>query len=260
MLLFLGLFNKESKIIRIPLEFSSGSPLVAVEIEGKPHYMILDLGNSCEFTLKRDVLETILKKERQGIRTNVHLDGQKSSVPKYLLQRMQIQNGEIIHTIVEEDSEITQENVSGRIGRNTLQTCNLLLDFSHSLIFILRDFDDLRKEKYSKKDFQEIPFRLTRWGAVFNIETDLGIKRFFINTSAPFSAIRKLQYEEEKIITAKFKIGKIDLGNTYLNPIDIDQALDDIDGYLGIDFLKNNILYLDYKKSKAWICPEKFQK
>lgn len=256
-ILFFGLFNKESKTIRIPLEFSSECPIMKVEIEGKPHTLILDLGSSCEFALKRDVLETISKKERLGTHTIIGLEGQEHTASKYLLQRIRIQNSEVIHTIAEEDNNIVQKDISGRVGRNVLQTCNLLLDFSHSLFFILKNFDDLKSENYSIRDFQEIPCILTRWGAVFTIETDFGIKRFFINTSASLSGIRNFQEKQQnqKIVTSKFKIGEVDLGNTDLDVVNISPLLNDVDGYLGVDFFKKNIIFLDFQKSKALIYP-----
>lgn len=253
MFLFFGLFNKESKTIRIPLDFSHEFPIMQVEIEGKSHPLILDLGIPCEFALKRDVLEAISKKERVGTHTTIDLEGQEYTAPKYLLQRVRMQNGEVIHTIAEEDNDIVQADISGRVGRNTLQTCNLLLDFSRSLLFILKNFEDAKG--YSIRDFQEIPFTLTRWGALFTIETDLGTKRFFINTSAPLSTIRKSELSQEKMITSKFKIGEVDLGKTHLDIANIAPSLNDIDGYLGVDFFKRNVIYLDYQKSKALICP-----
>ena len=253
-ILFFGLFNKEPKAIRVPLEFSHEFPIMNVEIEGKTHALILDLGSSCEFALKREVLEGISKKERLGTHTSMGLEGQKHTAPKYLLQRIRIQNGEIIHTTAEEDNDMAQDGISGRVGRNTLQTCNLLLDFSNSTLFILKNFDDLKTENYSIRDFQEIPFTFTRWGAVFTVETDFGIKRFFINTSAPFSGIRNSQ-ENQKITTSKFKIGEVDLGNMSLDTVNISPSLNDIDGYLGVDFFKRNIIFLDFQKSKAFIHP-----
>ncbi len=254
-LLFFGLFTKEPKAIRIPLDFSHEIPIMQVEIEGKSHPLILDLGIPCEFALKRDVLKAISKKERLGTHTTIDLDGQEYTAQKYLLQRIRIQNGEVIHTIAEEDDDIVQADISGRVGRNTLQTCNLLLDFSRSLLFILKNFEDLKAEDYSIRDFQEIPFTLTRWGAIFTIETDFGTKRFFINTSAPLSTIRKFQESPERITTSKFKIGEVDLGKTHLDIANIAPSLNDIDGYLGVDFFKKNVIFLDYQKSKALICP-----
>ncbi len=254
---FFGLFNKEPKAIRIPLEFSSEFPIMKVEIEGKSHALILDLGSSCEFALKQNVLEILSKKERLGTHMTIGLDGQEHTASKYLLQRIRIQNGEVIHTIAEEDNNIVQDDISGRVGRNTLQTCNLLLDFSRSLLFILKNFEDFKTENYSIRNFQEIPFILTRWGAVFTVETDFGIKRFFINTSAPFSSIRSSQekQQKEKVTTSKFKIGEVDLGNTDINVVNISHSLNDIDGYLGVDFFKRNVIFLDFQKNKALICP-----
>jgi hypothetical protein len=255
--LLFGCFNnKGAKVIRVPLEFSSEFPIMKVEIEGNSHSLILDLGSSCEFALKSDVLESLSKKERLGAHTTVDLEGGEHTASKYLLQRIRIQNGEVIHTVVEEDGDIAQNEISGRVGRNVLQTCNLLLDFSRSFLFLVKDFEDLKSENYLPEDFKEVPFSLTRWGAVFNIETDFGAKRFFINTSAPLSGIRAQEKQQhEKINTSKFKIGKVDLESTDLSTVNISSALHDIDGYLGMDFFKKNIIFLDFEKGRALICP-----
>lgn len=256
-ILFLGLINKEPQMIRIPLEFSNEFPILKVEIEGTTHALILDLGGSCELALKPSVLDAISAKERVGSRQIMDLDGQKHTVLKYLLQRVWIQNGQIIHAIAEQDDRILQANISGRIGRNTLQTRNLLLDFSRSLFLILKNSEDLKTENYSISDFQEVPFTPTRWGAVFSIETDFGTKRFFINTAAARSGIRDLQEKNGRVETLRFKIGRVDLGNTDLEIVNITSNINDVDGYLGVDFFMKNVVFLDFQKNKAFIHPVK---
>lgn len=258
-ILFCGLFNTQPKNLRIPLEFSDGYPTMKVEIEGKTHSLILDLGTYCEFALKREVLDAIPTKELEFIafHTTISLNGQDKISPCYLFQRIRIQNSEIIHTLVDEDNDPIPKDISGRIGKKVLQTCNVLIDFPHSLFFIVKNFEDLRAEGYSIKDFQEIPCDVTRWGAVFTIETDFGIKHFVIDTSSPCSAIRISQEEsqKDKITTSKFKLGECDLGNTELDGVDIDPIFDDIDGYLGIDFFKKNIVFIDFPNKKALLRP-----
>ena len=52
-------------------------------------------------------------------------------------------------------------------------------------------------------------------------------------------------------MTNKFKIGNIELGQTNLDIAEISPMLDDIDGYLGIDFFKNHAIFFDYQNKKA---------
>jgi hypothetical protein len=253
LILFFGLFNRESNYIQIPLEFSSEIPILRIGIEGKSIPLLLDLGSACEFELSKEVLNAVAKKERVDTRTVTELDGRIKTSPTYLLQRVQIRNGEAIHTIASEADHIFPSFALGRIGRNILQTSNLLLDFQRSLLFVLRNFEDLGFEGYKISDFHEVPFEMTRWGAVFSVETDFGIKRCFINTSDVCSSIRDSKTQNRRISTTKFKIGDVDLGNTELNEANIDLIFDDIDGYLGIDFFMKTVVFLDYQNRKALI-------
>ncbi len=257
---FIGASSKVCGAIRtesckIPLKFSSKLPVIQVEIEGNDYTLMLDLGNACEFELKPEVLTAISKKEYISSHTIIGLDGQKTTRPKYLLQHIGIPNGKVIHTIAEEDNAATQDNVSGRIGRKTLQTSILLIDFSHSLLLTLKNFEDLQTAGYPIENFRKIPFNQTRWGAVFTIETDFGPKRFFINTSAICSGIRNSPElaQKRKVATSKFKIGEVDLGPTNLDLVDIDPKLTDIDGYLGVDFFNKNTVFLDFQRNKSGI-------
>ncbi|MGB7978360.1 MAG: hypothetical protein WCF19_04275, partial [Chlamydiales bacterium] len=243
-ILSLSHFISQSKSLQIPLEFSSGLPLIKVEIEGKFYSLILDLGSPCEFALRQDVLNN-LKKERIDVHTILGLDAQEITSSTYLLQRIRLHNGEIIHTLAQEESRMLENHISGIIGRNILQTCNLILDFHHSVLVILKETQDLQC------GVPEIPFEMTRWGAVFSIETDFGIKRFSLNTSAPLSGIRS--EKNGKISTSKFKIGAFDLGPTDLEVIDIHPNVNDIDGYLGSDFFMKHVVRLDFQKGRASI-------
>ena len=249
--LFLNFLYVPSNYMRIPLEFSEEIPTLQVEIQGKTYFLILDLGVDCEFALKKDVLDSFPNKELVGAHKIISLDGEETTFSKYLFQRIRLKNGEIIHTIVEEDNKNLPNNVSGRIGRNTLQTSNLFIDFSKSLLVVLKKFDDLKREGYSMKDFQAIPFEMTRWGVVFTIETDFGFKRFFINTHTDSAIRNPRKTENQKITSTKFKIGSVDLGETNLDIVEISPTLDDIDGYLGIDFFKKYAIFFDYQNKKA---------
>lgn len=250
--LLLNFFSLFSNCITIPLKFAEEIPTLEVDIQGEAHTLILDLAFDCEVGLKKSTLKNLGEKERIGTYTRMCLSGEMTTYPTYLLQRIRLKNGEIIHTIVQEDHTNFPDHISGRLGRNLLQKSHVLIDFSKSLFMIFKNFEEFKKT-YSMKHFQLIPFEMSRWGAIFTIETDFGFKKFFINTCA-FSSMRNPDKgKNQKIATDKFKIGSVELGKVHLDIAEISPIFDDIDGYLGIDFFKNHAVFFDYQNKQAWI-------
>jgi hypothetical protein len=53
--------------------------------------------------------------------------------------------------------------------------------------------------------------------------------------------------------TAKFSMNSIDFGPQKLMLLDISEQFDEINGFLGMDFLNKHIVYLDFAKNIAYI-------
>lgn len=54
--------------------------------------------------------------------------------------------------------------------------------------------------------------------------------------------------------TSKFVLNGTDFGSRNLYFLDITPTLDDMDGYLGMDFLKEHAIFLDFERKMAHIC------
>ncbi len=150
---------------------------------------------------------------------------------------------------------------AGRLGRDFFAGKNIFMDFNHRVLIICSELKDIRKEGYEIKNLITVPFKNTSDGIVLEIETDMGKKKFVLDTGTTVSVIRTenlnkvpIQQKEGTPITktSKFIIGGIDFGWRELYLLDISREFK-IDGLLGMDFLKDHMVYLDFTKKTVYI-------
>jgi hypothetical protein len=244
-----AIVRENKKVTEIPLTFPEGIPTCDVEIQGGNHSLILSLGFDSEIILPSDVLNSLTRKEHLGTDRKIFLDGTEEFCDQYLLQQMRFKKGgKMIHPRVEE----SVDSCSGKMGRKILQMHPLFFDFSRSFFAIVDSFEDLSSLGYTLSDFTPIPFEKTRWGVTFTVEGDFKPKRFFLNTEALSSAVRGPSQVGE------VKIGGFDLGSIAFSSAEISPDINDIDGYLGIDFFKRHCLFIDLSKNIVLIGPSNY--
>ena len=151
----------------------------------------------------------------------------------------------------------------GRAGRDVFRGKNFLLDFARSKIIFCKNLRDLTRDHYKTDKFVQIPVALNKFGICFQVETDEGPKTLILDTGASHTFLRASTSEITAIKEAnnglpfwpskKFVLNGHDFGitNFYLYPIST--KLDGLDGMIGLDFLKSYAVYIDLKKSMAYI-------
>ena len=140
--------------------------------------------------------------------------------------------------------------IDGRIGNDILDHFCCFFDFPHSQVSIgnqLSDFD------FSPDECIEVPFQIEQGLIVLNAETDLGAKKLFLDTGANVSILRgKLLSKKRQ--NCKLILEGQDFGKWDFWFLPFTERLQ-LDGALGIDFFKKNLICIDFKNHKVYIRP-----
>jgi hypothetical protein len=277
-------------ITQIPIRFVSYSklPIVEVEIEGIKYDFELDTGASGEIILRKDILEEIQNKEFQGIVRNFDIKGALYESSEFLLPHLKLGNAEFelvrareenLDLITDgcivwnfsdtylENQKIRLKNIAGRIGWGILKRHQWYFDFSHSLLWIVEDLNELKNKVsyFSQMDYVNTPFEVGKAGITFSVETDIGIKKLVLDTGANIPCLRKTLVETKYakefrpglwMYSSKVEIGKLHFGVYPFFLYEFTSKLD-VDGIMSVQFFEKNGIYLDFKNHRALIGPAK---
>lgn len=263
---------------RIPIEFIGDNALIEIEIERKKYPVKLDLGAACQFAFFREALENISEKKFVEFITTTDLKGNQYKVSSYSVPRVKTKNFECKNAIILEESRdfVTKGAVLwrlddkknsqipfiGRMGRDCFRSINLFIDFPNSMVFVTSSMDQLKMDHWPICDLFETSFEMGRWGIILSFDTDMGVKRFVLDTGANASILRKPHLNvpltkevtpgRQIFTTMKFAISGHDFGPFDLSLFEMTPSVD-ADGLLGLDFLKKYAIYLDFRNNKAFI-------
>ncbi|MBU6384152.1 MAG: hypothetical protein KGR16_07575, partial [Verrucomicrobia bacterium] len=259
----------------IPLGMSAYKiPTTYVEIQGHKYAMEIDLGSKTALTLHKSVLEQI-KKTSAGTSRWMNVKGEKYETPKYSIQEVKIGNFSVHNasskeesgnfanhgSILVQDSACQAEQQAGRIGRDLFSHHNLFLDCHRLVCFICSHVQDLRKSDYQLDRFTQTPMHMTSDGVVIEVDTDIGAKRFLLDTGSTISVIRNIDIPEKIAFhnampvyeSSKFLIRGTDFGKQILYLLDISPDFKDSDGILGMNFFNEHAVFLDFTKNVVYI-------
>lgn len=273
---------KKSYSFRIPVNFVpfSGHPRVDVNIEGQTYSLIIDTGICYPLTLDKKILEVIHEKESGETRThgdfkdNIYISS-TYKIPTVRIACLKFENvpvaeqdpafvtNTILYGNPDRDMEEMHKNHLGTVGVGLLHAFNFCFDFHNSCIYPCSHIKELKKYGYPIDEFVRVPFDVYH-GIVINIDTDLGTKRFLVDTGTTHSLIRPSlldgqQFEEGpagsgiKIYkSSKFVIGNKDFGSKRLAHFEITPFLEKIDGVLGMDFLRHHTVFIDFENNSIY--------
>lgn len=271
---YFGNFFQKKPYARIPIAFGkSRCPIAAVNIDGSSYPLEVDLGAVAFLSLDPNLLFHIEKKDHGSIPW-LDLKGNRYHSRCYLLSEIQIGGIPMKEVLADEQhdsfflattlsKEPTNNRPLGSIGRPLLKRINLLLDFPHSQMILTDDIKRLKREEYGIDEMTCVSFHLTRAGLVFEIKTDLGPKNFMLDTGSTLTLMRSslldtqtLVEKEEGLLafsTSQFQMGGTDFGSQNLYRFDLAEELTEIDGVLGMDFMRKHLLYIDYPNRHIYI-------
>ncbi len=273
-------FPFEAPYARIPVRFSSTqTPYTEIEIEKEKYYLIVDLGLDAELGIKTTTLEkinkTLIGQAYWSDVKNTEYESLKYQIPKVKMGKFQINNAKAHDGYTDESVHIWGKErtadvpISGSIGIKLLgMSRHLLLDFHHSVFFLLRSRESLkylRKEGYLLENLIEVPFEGVNHRIIFLADTSVGQKRFLLDTGASHSFIKPTFMTEEErtalrdhiltITLPELVIGGLNFGEIDLFAYDFSDKFAEFDGVLGMDFCRKHVIYLDFNEKKALISP-----
>lgn len=260
-------------VIPVKIDGKSNAPLIQMEVAKRKYEVELDLGTELSSLSQHDLAEIDKNFCKTVSYFDVHGNVYQSAIYQisgikihdFFLSKMKIQ---------EESSEFLANTVfvgekdalpyAGRLGREVFKGKNFLMDFSQSKIIICKNFKDLEKDLYQLEGFTKVPFFVSKKsGICFQVGTDTGTKTLLLDSGAFLSFLRPSNAEEELSTqrhhgfpawrSKKFIFGDRDFGEKTLHLFKISSLFSDIDGILGMDFLKEHAIYLDMGRLVAYI-------
>ncbi len=226
-------------------------PKIKVELQDSNYELKVSIGTRFPLFLNKEILDKI-DKQPQGTTLWHNIKGEQFEALTYLIPKMKV--GELTLTNILVNQSLEQGHNS--IGKYLGEEFNLLLDFPHSRIVACDTFSRLQARELAGNHWVPVPFELNRIGVVLLVKTVLGTHRLAINTTSTFNALRSsLAPSEKSLISSNFSIGDVEFGKTSFQVVDLPEILNDIDGCIGMDFLKDHALYIDYSNKIAYIEP-----
>jgi len=283
--LFLVLFQqdrseKTSHCVKIPVSFFpfTKKPLIHIEIEKVKYTLMLDTGSSHNLDLHKRVLakiqdKTLIEVPRymdvkgnsylvQGFRSppiklhrHLELSGAIACEENidFLTKGINIQKKKSLLGKIKERFSLFY--IDGRAGWSLFDNMICLFNFGNSSIFLAENIGALTKEiTFNPANFIKIPLEISRCGPVLSIQTNIGTRKFLLDTGASHYLYRESAIQPEDSIVLSMAVDEQDLGcwTFFSYPITSDLS-NEFDGVLGIDFFKTHKICLDFQEKTAYI-------
>ncbi|MCB1115922.1 MAG: hypothetical protein KDK71_05570 [Chlamydiia bacterium] len=279
-----GLFalcqKETSHVAALSLELTrSDLPYVRAEIEGISCPLVIDTGSCLESYIATQILDQLTcKVPLKSIEKWKTVKGEEFrsptySVPKMTLGEMRYRNPIIVPSSVDnsetflfwEDPGVknTPHETAGHIGRPLLKKRNFLLDVKNKRMLFAKRIEALSEADYDPHTFFTVPFEITSKGMILSVDTDLGCKRLSFDTGATLTILHdhlypksiEMQKDHRGISFCKtltFKMNGKDFGKKNLYFLTMPKDFD-VDGILGMDFIQNHVIYIDFPKKTLYI-------
>lgn len=261
----------------IPIFFDdANTPIMSAKLNGNACFLKFDTGSKHQMLLHTSLLDSLEKKE-VGEKIIMDAKGNKYDTPYYQLSSFQLESLKFKNVLAYEETDLAIKNktaweqeglkstniISGRIGRPILEKWNFLLDFPHNKMIATNSKRVLKEEGFNLAEWIQIRYTLDNIGIILNIDTDLGLLRLLLDTGTTCTFIKReladpknLQKDYRDLnfsVSSKFIILDHDFGSRNLYLYDFGKNLTAIDGILGMDFIENHQMYLDYKNSILYL-------
>ncbi len=257
----------------------SNLPCIDIKIEGENYPIMVDLGSRFGLCINDEVLAK-LNKTRRGIQVSRNIWGTKFKHPKYIIPKLELgslcfekssvtrisaEEKEAVLIWRKEGKKLPAESI-GEIGRGLLKKFNLLFDIQKSRMIATNDTEALQKEGYSVDSFIKIPFKLDYRGIVLKVKTDLGQLKLILDTGTTLTFLKDSMLPKDgevsigyhglsSINSNRFAIGGTEFGPQNLTFLKMADKLGELHGLLGMDFIQNHVIYIDFSKKVLYIQP-----
>lgn len=243
----------------IPLSFNDHHyPLLTAEIEGKGYQFVFGTSSKIDCFLNKDILATLHNKKPCGMRKWRDTTGAFFDAPSYIIPEMKI--GAIVLNDVVVTEDLRPGSSENSIGLFFIRKFNVLLNFPESVIIVSNDMNKLDNLGFRLDKMVKIALE-TKQGLVITAQTDLGLQKFSVATSANMNVLRDTILPacachdvEPRFTSSHLIIAGQDFGRTDFYPLALSSALE-CDGCLGMDFLYKHPVYIAYGQKTIYITP-----
>ena len=252
-------------------------PFIAAEILQKKHWLLFDSGSISPLSLNQNVLEKF-SIDSEGEEFSINLFGEKFPTKYYCVPlmklggirlkkiRTQMENPAFFSSTVLQRSrhdDLTLDPVrSGSLGIPIIKGIGTFLDFPSSRVGFC-DPKLMPKIHFEKRI--GVPIIPLAHGIGIEIATELGTFKMLIDTGSTYSVlhpscIKEIKKSEENRRLKKHFFEAVHLGSFRIRKFSVllleyDLGSFDIDGVLGMDFLRKFQLIIDYQRQKIWMEP-----
>jgi hypothetical protein len=279
------LFNQEKSNSRSFALFFAPTehPYIETSINNIAERFIIDLGGSFYLKLNEDLISIFEDKEFESKKQYVNINGVTSEENQYFVKDKKfmdikfnklflIPNRKIDDSSDEIDFEYETEfsktvkianNATSLIGHRLLSGFNVLFDFQKNKLKIFKlGIIPLFDFPYRFVNFSEkIPIHHEfNKGVICHVKTEYGIKKFLIDTGSPISMMKcsELQFSKNPNNQFKFiKLKMLEIGKKKFNDVKLlhidNLPISQVDGILGMDFLYNKTLFIDFHNSHMYL-------
>jgi hypothetical protein len=257
--------------LRIPLHsfpFLSDQRFIEIQVDGHQYLALIDTGSAFSM-IRKDALNEVLNKSYICDSEYIGITGKKYTTADFKISSVKIGDFYTETVFKEEDENFWTEGCAtgvfsfiesakiylmyqvrreALLGVDLFQKFACLFDFPHSSIFLAADISDLIG---NLSEFCAIAFEMGKAGVILTLQTALGEKRFLLDSAATTSLIRSSP--PYRTLLTKLSTKSIHLGTWRLVETNLASEFDDIDGILGIDFFKKNMIGLSFESNMAYI-------
>ena len=245
---------------------------IQAKINDSPYLFEIDTGSAQDLQMHKSLLDIIETKEFFKLSEWRDVNCKSYKTPVFILDKIEFEQFSIQRPSVREEpyefSSIGEDSssilgIDGRVGIPVFRAGKFwVFDFPNSCLWWIKGFETAKKHKeivldnYIVADILPVE-SLKRSHLVIWVETDFGKKKFAIDTCSEMSVLSpddKKVIPPQKSISKKFKIGTHDYGKQELTLFRIfDEKFSSFDGILGIDFLKNKRVILNFETNQIFI-------
>ena len=262
-------FWKQEKSYIFPLKINCcRNPLVNIQIENKSYPILVDLGYNASLSLDKEIVASIKQKTFikkccfQNFKGNIY-ERSCYAIPGVFLDKLSIRNLSCDERDLDSywDTRIYIEkgdtkDYNGAIGRELLQRYQVLFDFPNLKMQLFPKKNPLEKRILNSKEYLKIFYVLIDEGIFIPIKTDFGDLFFLLDTGCTLTHLKatpklealakRQQYGIKVIESQNFTIREKNFGPKEIHLLEGVQLNEKIDGFLGMDFLINRVMYIDF--------------
>ncbi len=236
--------------VSIPISYNQHAfPVIEAKIENVTYPLEVRIGSRFPLFLPKKILSNIKNKSFCGLKEWKSLEGFTHQASCYIIPSI-----EIAGLRLKNIPAIQTEEDIGILGQYLGGDGDLYVDFPKSRLIASPSFPKALYQLFNQNSWVKVPLKKSIAGLIIQVETDRGTYNLSLNTTCTETTIKNsLLGEQKPLFSSTFSIEGQEFGGLFLHPGKIPDALSEIDGFIGMDFLKKTTLYLDHKQEVAYI-------